>query len=247
MRLAACLIVLALLLAAPAGAKKYRYEGGPQPVPDTVYSVASGTLQPIVRSKGPRVPLTNLELTRLVAATAFDRALSGAPLDSGTRVVVAPGQSHPLNFMAEGAVLQHLARRGITSTVRRGVIPDDSLLAAAGVPANPVLEYQLATARVTYLRLIGWLPGRVKIERQGLVQGSLTLREPRTATVLWSAPADFNLVDAFPRSQLPLVEDQRFTDLKSAAPTRNVDKVVEPVVVVGVVVGLVALFFQNRP
>ncbi len=247
MRGAACLLLVALALPAAAQAKTYRYKGGPQPQPDTVYSVASATFEPIVRSRGPRVPLTNLELARLVATTAYDRALASAPLDSGTRVVIAPGQSHPLNFMAEGSVLAHLSRRGIVATVRRGVIPDDSLLAEAGTPPNPILEYELATARVTYLRLVGWLPGRVKIERQALVQGSLTLREPRTSTVLWSAPADFNLVDAFPRSQLPLVEDQRFSDLKGVAPTRNVDKVVEPVIVVAVVAGLVALFFQNRP
>jgi len=247
MRRAACLLLVALVLPVAAPAKTYRYKGGPQPQPDTVYSVASATLEPIVRSRGPRVPLTNLELARLVATTAYDRALASAPLDSGTRVVIAPGQSHPLNFMAEGSVLAHLSRRGIVATVRRGVIPDDSLLAEAGTPPNPILEYELATARVTYLRLVGWLPGRVKIERQALVQGSLTLREPRTSTVLWSAPADYNLVDAFPRSQLPLVEDQRFSDLKGVAPTRNVDKVVEPVIVVAVVAGLVALFFQNRP
>src|SRR5437773_8614817 len=66
MHRAACLAALALLLLpARAGAKTYRYKGGPPPEPDTVYSVSSGSLEPIVRSKGPRVPLTNLELVRL--------------------------------------------------------------------------------------------------------------------------------------------------------------------------------------
>ena len=49
------------------------------------------------------------------------------------------------------------------------------------------------------------------------------------------------------RGQLPLVEDERFSDLKSPVPQRNADKAFEPVVVVAVVAGLVALFFQNRP
>ena len=95
--------------------------------------------------------------------------------------------------------------------------------------------------------LRGWLPGRVKIERQAMVEGGLTLRDPRTARVLWTGQASYNLLDAFPKGQLSLVEDPRYTDLKSNAPTRNVDKLVEPVIVVAVVVGLVALFFQNRP
>ena len=43
------------------------------------------------------------------------------------------------------------------------------------------------------------------------------------------------------------MEEERFPDLKSEIPQRNADKVFEPVLVVAVVGGLVALFFQNRP
>jgi len=240
------LLSLALGLAPGAEAKKFKYASGPKPSTDTTYSVAEEQVEPVVRQRGPKVAATNLQLTAIVANAAVERAMKSVPLDSGTHVVLAPGQSHPLNFMAEGSVLAHLSRRGIVATVRRGVIPDDSLLAEAGTPPNPILEYELATARVTYLRLVGWLPGRVKIERQALVQGSLTLREPRTSTVLWSAPANYNLVDAFPRSQLPLVEDQRFSDLKGVAPTRNVDKVVEPVIVVAVVAGVAGYYGQKE-
>jgi hypothetical protein len=110
-----------------------------------------------------------------------------------------------------------------------------------------VLEYQLASARVTYLRLRGWLPGRVKVERQALVEARLVLRDPHHGTVLWSGDAAHNLVDAFPRSQLSLVEDARYEGLKAEPPGRTVDKVLEPVIVVAIVAGLIALFFQNRP
>jgi hypothetical protein len=227
-RIVALALLPLLLVGAPAQAKTYKYQGGPKPPADTVLSVAQ----------------TDIEL---VARRAMDQALASAPLDSGAHVLVAPSESHPLNFMVEHAVLLHLARRGVTATVRRSIIPDDSLVAIAGNPGDPVLEYSLASARVTYLRLVGWLPGRVRIERQGLVQGTLTLRDPLNSRVLWTGEASGNLVDRFPKGQLPLVEDQRYADLKSPAPVRNVDKVFEPIVVVAVVVGLVALFFQNRP
>jgi hypothetical protein len=131
-------------------------------------------------------------------------------------------------------------------SVRRSVVPDDSL-ASVSPTGDPLLEYQLASARITYLRLVGWLPGRVQIERQGLAEGTLTLRDPRTATILWTQSASFNLVDQFPRNQLGLVEDPRFTELKGDAPGRSVDKVVEPIIVIAIVTGLVLLFFQNRP
>ncbi len=240
-------ILLVLLVGPRAEAKKFRYAAGPRAPADTIYSVAESELEPIVRERGPRVPATNLDVVTLVANRAFERALQSAPLSPGGHFVVAPAASHPLNFIVEHALLRYFGKQGLTALVRRSTIADDSLVAVAGNPGDPVLEYQLATARVTYLRLRGWLPGRVKIERQALVQGTLTLRDPVSARVLWVGDAGSNLVDAFPRSQLALVEDQRFSDLRSAVPTRNADKVFEPVLVVAVVAGLVALFFQNRP
>ena len=240
-------LVVLLLVPGAAEAKKFRYASGPKPSVDTVLAVAEPMLEPITRVRGPRVPLTNLQLVTTVANVCFERALASAPLDSGGRVLLAPAESHPLNFVVEHAILYTLGRRGVTATVRRTIIPDDSLATLAGHPGVPVLEYQLASARITYLRLRGWLPGRVKIERQALVEGALTMRDPATANVLWARPALHNLVDAFPRGQIPLVEDARYTDLKGEVPTRHAGKALEPIGVVAIVAGLVALFFQNRP
>lgn len=246
--LAVVLAALLMVLGPYAEAKKFRSAVGPKPATDTTFTTAETEVEPIVRQRGPRLPATNLQVVGLVANTAFDRALRPAVLDSGSHVVLAPSESHPLNFVVEHAILRHLAKRGITATVRRTLVPDDSL-AVYATAGDPLLEYQLATARVTYLRLVGWLPfsGRVKVERQALVEGSLTLRDPRSGNVLWTGGASYNLVDAFPREFVSLVEDERYSDLKSPMPERNVGKVFEPIVVLAVVGGLVALFFQNRP
>jgi len=246
-RSATSAVLACWLLAAGEGhAKTFRYDGGPQAPADTALSIAQPSLEPIVRARGPRVPLTNLQLVSLVANSAFDRALATAPLDSGTQVLLAPAENHPLNFVVEHAILKYLARRHVTAQVRRTQVPDDSVLTAHAA-TDPILEFQVASARVTYVRLRGWLPGRVKIERQALVEGRLTLRDPAHATVMWVGDASHNLMDAFPRGQQALVEDERFADLKAQAPGRTVDKVVEPVIVAGIVTGLIALFFQNRP
>ncbi len=235
-------------LASAAEAKTFKYAAGPKPATDTTFAVSESEITPIVRKRGPKVPATNFQVLTLVANTAFTNGLRSAPIDSGSHVVLAPAESHPLNMLVEHAVLRELARRGVTATVRRSILGEDSL-AAYSPAGDPLLEYQLATARVSYLRLVGWLPfsGRVKIERQSLVEGALTMRDPRSANVLWTGGASYNLVDAFPRDRLALVEAERDGDLRSPPPTRNVDKVFEPVVVIAVVGGLVALFFQNRP
>lgn len=242
----AVLLAVAALVPA-ASAKKFRYAAGPKPVPDTSLAVAEVSVEPIVRARGPRVPPTNLQLLSLVANTAFDRALASAPIDSGSRVIVAPANPNQLSFVVEHAILKHLAKRRVAVTVRRVPLPEDSTLAQVAAGGEPVLEYVIGATRVTYLRLVGWLPGRVRVERQGQVEGQLVMRDPATLRVLWTGDASYNLLDSFPRGQLSLVEDPRNPDLKSAVPDRNVDKLIEPVIVVAIVSGLVALFFQNRP
>ncbi|MEO5987635.1 MAG: hypothetical protein ABIU54_11285 [Candidatus Eisenbacteria bacterium] len=240
-------LVLLVVTAGRAEAKKFRYASGPKAPADTVLTEANTYLNPVIRNRGPRVPYTNLQLTQFVASQAVTRALASAPIDSGTHVVLAPARDHPLNFVLEHAMVKALAARGAEIAVRRSPIPDDSLQVLFANPGDPLVEYSLGSAKVTYVRLVGWLPGRVKIERQGLVEGSIGMRDPASSRVLWTGDLAQNLVDRIPRSQIDLVEDDRYTDLKSATPGRSVDKVLEPIIVVAVVGGLVALFFQNRP
>jgi hypothetical protein len=241
-------VLLALVAIAPAAeAKKFRYASGPRPPEDSTLAVADRYLDPVVRSRGPRVPYTNLQLTQFVADTAVARSLARAVVDSGTHAVLAPALEHPLNFVLEHSLLKALSSRGVDVTVRREPIPDDSLKTLFGRPGDPVIEYTLGSARVTYLRYVGILPGRVKVERQALVTGSIGMRDPNSSRVLWTGDLGQNFVDRFSRNQVALVEEERYPDLKAELPARNVDKVLEPVIVVAVVGGLVALFFQNRP
>jgi hypothetical protein len=241
----ALLLLLALVPAAEA--KKFRYSSGPKPPEDSTLSVANSYLEPVVSKRGPRVPYTNLQLTQFVADTAVVRALASAVVDSGSHAVLAPAHDHPLNFVLEHAMLKALARRGVDVTVRRSAIPDDSLKVLFGNPGDPVVEYTLGSAHVTYLRFVGMLPGRVKIERQALITGSITMRDPNTSRVLWTGDLGQNFVDRFPRGQVSMVEEERYPELKAEIPQRNLDKVLEPILVVLIVGGLVALFFQNRP
>ncbi len=248
-RLAAILLAALAIgaLATTADAKKFRYASGPKPEADSSLAVANPYLEPVVRARGPRIPYTNLQLAGFVADSAVAAGLAGVPLESGVRVVLAPTRDHPLDFVLEDALVEDLTGRGIQVTVRRTPVPDDSVAAGYALAGDPILEYTIGSVRTSYLRLVGFLPGRVKIERQTLVQGTLGLRDPASSRVLWTGRMAQSFVDRFPRSQVSLVEDARYTDLKDAVPDRNVDKIFEPVLVVAVVGGLVALFFQNRP
>src|SRR5439155_12450820 len=176
------------LAAVHAHAKKFRYSAGPTPPADTLLSVSQPEPAP-VRERGPRVPPTNLQLVSLVANQAIERAMADVPLGRGKEVLIAPAESHPLNFVVEHAILRQLSKRGVVALVHRSVVADSSLVTLDPADLRPVLDYQLASARVTYLRLRGFLPGRVKLERQALVEGRLTLRDPSTSRVLWTGDA----------------------------------------------------------
>jgi hypothetical protein len=244
-------LLLALLAVASlvpaAEAKKFRYASGPKAPADSALSVGNSYLEPVVRSRGPRVPYTNLQLTELVADSAAVPALAGIPIEKGQHVVLAPAREHPLNFVVEHALLRELTRRGFQVTVRHTAIPDDSVSVLFARAGDPLVEYTLGSAKVSYIRLVGWLPGRVKIERQSLVQGSLSLRDPVTSRVMWTGDIGHNFVDRFARGEQSLVEETRYPDLKDDVPGRSIDKLAEPVIVVAIVGGLVALFFQNKP
>ena len=242
------LALLAVAFLVPAAdAKKFRYASGPKAPADSALSVGNSYLEPVVRSRGPRVPYTNLQLTELVADSAAAPALAGIPIEQGQHVVLAPAREHPLNFVVEHALLRELTRRGFPVTVRHSVVPDDSVGVLFARAGDPLVEYTLGSAKVSYIRLVGWLPGRVKIERQSLVQGSLSLRDPVSSRVLWTGDLGHNFVDRYARGEQSLVEEARYPDLKDDVPGRNVDKLAEPVIVVAIVGGLIALFFQNKP
>lgn len=242
------MLLLALCaLASTVHAKTFRYANGPKPPADSALAVANNYFEPVVAARGPRVPYTNLQLTQFVADTAVARAFASAVIEAGASAVVAPARDNPLNFVLEHAILKALAQRGVNVTVRRSVVPDDSLRRLYGAGGDPVVEYNLGTAKVTYLRYVGFLPGRVKIERQSLVTGTITMRDPNTSRLLWTGDLGYNFVDRFNRGQVALVEEERYPDLKAELPQRNIEKVFEPVLVLAVVGGLVVLFFANRP
>ncbi len=234
-------------LASAAHAGKFRYASGPKVPADTALYVGNAYLEPVVSSRGQRVPYTNLQLVAFVADSAAPRALASAPLESGQHVVLSPARAHPLDFVAERSLLAALTARGVQVTVRHTPVPDDSVSLLYARPGDPLLEYTLGSAKVSYVRLVGWLPGRVKIERQALVQGNLVMRDPTTSRVLWSGDVGYSFVDRFPRNKQSVVEDARYTDLKDDVPGRSIDKLAEPVIVLAIVGGLIALFFQNKP
>lgn len=120
--------------------------------------------------------------------------------------------------------------------------------AAATREPMPVLSYRVLEARVDYVRQFrGGLFGAQRIERRALTSLSLRLSAPTSEAVAWTASADSAVGDVVLKSDLPSLEDRQRPETRGTVPSAGIKKVLEPLLVVVLVVGLVSLFYQNRP
>jgi hypothetical protein len=139
------------------------------------------------------------------------------------------------NFLVENALLRALSAAGLTVSTR----PDTTA---------PVLEFQVVDLGLTYLgthrhRLVG----RQHVQREARARVFVRLVDPGHGNVLWAKRAEAKEVDEVRATQLVELEEKSPADfLKATLPARRWNKVVEPVVVTGILVGLVVLFFSNQ-
>jgi hypothetical protein len=112
----------------------------------------------------------------------------------------------------------------------------------------PLLVVSLDESRVDYPRLFrSGLFGGMHVERRALVTLSAKLMRPDTRAVYWVGTADTSLADYVRKSEVPLLEDAAIPETKGTVPNQAWQKMIEPVLVVGLIIGLVSLFYTNRP
>jgi hypothetical protein len=111
-----------------------------------------------------------------------------------------------------------------------------------------VLTYRVLESRVDYVRQFrSGLFGAQRIERRALTSVSLRLAAPGSEAVTWTATADSTVGDVVLKSDLPSLEDRARPETRPTPPSSSIKKVLEPVLVLALIAGLVALFYQNRP
>jgi hypothetical protein len=147
-------LLLLLALVPAAEAKKFRYSSGPKPPEDSTLAVANSYLDPVVSSRGPSVPYTNLQLTQFVADTAVARARERGGGFGHARV--APAHDHPLTIL-EHAMPKAPARRGVGGD---GASPHDLGRQPSGCSAIPATRSSSTLGWRTYhLRSSACCPG----------------------------------------------------------------------------------------
>ena len=109
------------------------------------------------------------------------------------------------------------------------------------------LEYQALHFGLIYPKIYRpFLIGGRKVKRQAGVRLLAKLIDPRDESVVWLGEASRSHEDQFPYGQLAVVEVGTFAFTKPSRSSTGWGKVIEPVVVSGIIIGLIYLFFSNQ-
>jgi hypothetical protein len=123
--------------------------------------------------------------------------------------------------------------------------PDTTLAPAIG-PAPVELHARVDGISVSFTRRIRSFPFGVKgYERLVTMRASATLLDPRTGQVSWARSSTVSRSDIVSKHDLAYVSAGS-TGFNPALPQGSGFHFIEPLIVVGVVAGLVVLFYSNR-
>jgi hypothetical protein len=192
----------------------------------------AGTTAPEAQSAYP----TNFELVRQAASKAclkLSRSLQDAAVGEATSVRAIG--DHAGNFLVESALSEVLTQAGLPVRVET-----DSI--------GPLLEFEVVDLGIAYtdVRRRAWLGSR-RVEREARARVFARLVDQSRSSIVWSNQVEDKVVDEVPHSELRGVEERSDADyLKATLPAQSWNKFVEPVVVSGIVLGLIALFFSNQ-
>ena len=183
-------------------------------------------------------PSTNFELVQEAARGASAKLV--ARLDSaavGSPVALHAVGTHEGGFLVESTLSSVLTAAGHAVRTR-----------ADSTAGGPVLEFEVMDLGVAYTRVWrnAWL-GDKKVERQARARVFARLVDDTAARILWAEQAEAKVVDEVAYGVLPTLEEKGgATYLQATLPTRSWNKIVEPLVVTGIVAGLILLFFSNQ-
>ena len=214
-----------------------------------VFVAMAVAVAPPSAAKSPPPP-TNAAVFDSVAGQVAGEILAPGGIPQGRAIEIIPPVVGDTLSMFEQRVLQRLRADGwnVRVVMPGGVDPQTGAPVVAGTPAAGALRLGLSveSKSVLYTRRVGKFPMGVKgYERQVTLSAQGRLVDPATGDVLWARTGSKQSID-FVKAK----------DVRGAAsgtglfspglPSGAPFGFLEPILVTGVVVGLVVLFYSNR-
>jgi len=197
---------------------------------------------------GHTPPKTHAMALDSVAATVADDLLRGAPIPTGRPVVLRSSAPGDCLDLLTNQLVDRLRAQSVTVRLVAVTLEDSSAAMPAGADGDghPLhLDLQVEGSGVSYLRRIGSFPfGTKGYERLAAMRANATLLDPANGEVLWTRSSTGSATDLVPKGDVVYAASGsgRLNPLVPRGGTRWL----EPMIVVGVVTGLVVLFYSNR-
>ena len=198
------------------------------------------------------LPKTHGAMLDSVAGMVAADLLRGAPIPAGHTVrIAAPLPGDTLGFLAQ-RILERLKQGGTevrlvsTRVTAELGMADDAPSRPRADSTDLQLNLEVRSAGVSYVRAIRKFPAGIRgYQRLASMQVGASLIDPSTREVLWAKSSSAQVVDLVRRADLSYA--QCGSGLNPGLPRAGGGtRLLEPLIVVGVVTGLVVLFYSNR-
>lgn len=195
-------------------------------------------------------PKTHAAMLDSVAGMAASEILHGGAIPAGHAVRIAtPIAGDTLGFLAQ-RVVERLRQGGtevrLLST-RATAEAGDPPSRAREDSTDLVLNLEVRSAGVSYVRQVKSFPfGIHGYRRLASMQVGATLLDPVTREVLWARSAAAQAADEVRRGDLNYAQTGSAGLVPLPPHAGGGTRLLEPLIVVGVVAGLVVLFYSNR-
>lgn len=188
---------------------------------------------------------TNFDILKKVSSRAIEEILANMPkIDKSSRIRLIKSRSvGEIDFVFENTLLQTLTARGFKITDKN---PGQDEVSKAE-EADYELDYQIVRMSLTYPDIgRSWLIGAKEVERYAEIHLFTQLMDSASGDIIWIGETEKRYSDVIPYSALEKVEDPEYAFTRPERNEFSWGKLVQPVIVTGIVSGLVYLFFSNQ-
>lgn len=214
--------------------------GGVTPVEQAEGAAYRGTLEEL------SIPMSNInvlsDLTRIVVGDALD----AMGISAGAEVRIDQIDTHGANWLVQSILLEELTDRGHTVRTAATLPAGGGMVARVDEVESYDVSYRIVSCDATYTRVWReWMVGTRKVERRSSVDIYFRLADASNA-IVWAGSEERERRDIVPGSRLDTLGTPGQSFTSPEIEPGGWDKVIEPVVVAGIVGGLIYLFYTSK-
>jgi len=192
---------------------------------------------------------TNLDLVQKALSQAANKTLQFVPQERRYEILLQSAQNQGSDWLIEGALAKLLTQSGYRVILKKGE--------SSSKEGEEVWSGEMDTVIVFYYRTINlgviyqkiWqkgLWGKRYVDRAAQAKIHLSLRDSESGRVIAIGEVDGSAADTVPEEFLPLLEDNLISPTKLFIKESHFNRILEPLLVSGVVGGLIYLFYSSR-